>query len=141
MRRANGERGYRKAGPVPNAPAEQDCSWLGRWSDVGWAIRIEPRLTKEQWGQYSARSSEGWDETVRRYDPLKTMEVLLSLFPTHSFAVMWPRCGKRIVVSRRDKLPVYLECGEVAKHSETHLKDVHGTRTAIARCDKHRGQL
>lgn len=132
---------YQRATPVPTAPPESACSWLGRWSDVGWAIRIEPRLTEDQWRTYGTRSNEGWDEAARRYDPLKTLELLGSLFPTHTFSLAWPRCGKRVEVPRKDKLPLFLNCGEVAKHTDTHLQDVHGERTAIARCDQHQGQL
>jgi hypothetical protein len=135
---------YQKATPVPTAAPESACSWLGRWSDVGWAIRIEPRLTDEQWRAYGKRSNEGWDEAVRRYDPLKTLEVLASLVHRHKFTVSWPKCGKRTITASRTTgsgLPVYVVCGEVAKHTDTHLQDVHGVRTAIARCDAHQGLL
>lgn len=153
QRRANGERGKyrdpvakRHSEPVSTRAADVECSWLGRWSDVGWSIRIEPKLTQEQWDRYALRAEECWDEATRNYDPLKTLELLGSLLPTHQCSVMWPRCGKRLNaggIKQGDAIvkPFYALCGAVAKHTETHIRDAYGNRVALARCDEHRGQL
>lgn len=152
-RRANGERGRfkdpvnkRRSEPVGARAADDACSWLGQWSGVGWSIRIEPKLTRAQWDQYTPRAEECWSETARNYDPLKTLELLASLFPTHQCSVMWPRCGKRLDaggIKQGDKIvkPFYALCGAVARHTETHIRDAYDNKVAIARCDEHRGQL
>lgn len=132
----------RKATAVPPAPKGEEVSWLGRWQDVGWAIRIHPRLKPEQWDTYGKRASECWDGDRFTYDPLKTMELLAVLFPAHELVLKWPTCGKRLNAGRSlSGLPVRTICGAMAKHTEVHTLDVNGARVGIARCDEHRGQL
>lgn len=132
----------RKATAVPPALRETEYSWLGRWSDIGWSIRIHPRLTPTQWDVYGKRAEECWDPAMRNYNPVKTMELLAALFPTHELVLKWPTCGKRLEAGNGVKgLPVRTICGAQAQHTEVQTLDVNGARVGIARCDAHRGQL
>jgi hypothetical protein len=132
----------RKAEPVKPAGAESDYSWLGQWSQVGWSIRIHPKLTTSEWDKFYPRANETWSDKGRNYDPLKSLKVLSELFPTHYFSLVYPRCGKRTVSGRTSGGSVLISvCAARAEYTETHLKDVHGTRVALARCGRHRGQL
>lgn len=131
---------YKKSEPVTKAP-ELDHSWLGRYQDVGWAIRITPRLTKEQWSEWGQRTEEAWDYVSLNYNAHKSLELLHQLFPTHQLALTWPKCGYRVKVPRSGQTPVYQPCGAQAQHTEVHQRDVNGARVGIARCDQHKGQL
>lgn len=131
----------RKAEEVVATP-DSDHSWLGRWADVGWAVRITPRLTEEQWGPFYARAEETWNPHTLNYDPMKSLELLQELLPKHDLALVWPKCGKRVEVYVRDKgRRMVSVCGAQAQHTEVHQRDVNGARVGIARCDRHRGQL
>lgn len=122
---------YQKAQPVPAPLPQLEYSWLGRWADAGWAIRITPRLNDNQWDKFSARAEETWDEAALNYSPDKSLELLHALFPTHTLALTWPKCGKRTDAGL---------CGAQAQHTEVRT-DVTGARVGIARCDAHQGQL
>lgn len=133
---------YEKATDVPVPPAE--CSWLGRWQDVGWAIRITPRLGDSDWKVFELRAEETWDPSSLNYDAMKSLELLGELFPRCELSLVWPRCGKRTVgqrTARIGRVPAVEVCGAMAKHTDTHIKDVTGARVGIARCDAHQGQL
>lgn len=132
---------YQKAETVDAQTGELDHSWLGRYQDVGWAIRITPRLTDGQWQLWSQRADETWDYTVLNYDPHKALELLGELFPRHTVSLTWPKCGKRHSVRKADGKRYTDICGTQAKHTEVHVRDVNGAKVGIARCDRHRGQL
>jgi hypothetical protein len=133
---------YRKGEAIPaQDKSELSHSWLGRWQDVGWAIRITPRLTEAQWGQYGNQADQCWDHVALNYDPDKTLELLHALFPTHELALTWPKCTYRSTTPRAGSTPLHATCGAQAKHTEVRVIDVTGARVGIARCDEHRGQL
>jgi len=133
---------YRKGEAVPaQDKGELMHSWLGRWQDVGWSIRITPRLTETQWEKYGARAQECWDSERLTYDAQKSLELLNALFPTHALSLTWPKCTYRMKQPRMGKTPLIVVCNGQAQHTETKTLDVTGARVGIARCDRHRGLL
>lgn len=123
---------YQKAQPVPAPLPQLEYSWLGRWADVGWAIRITPRLNDSQWKVFGlVANDDTWDEEKLNYSAEKSLEVLHRLFPRHELALTWPKCGKWTDAGL---------CGAQAQHTEVRT-DVTGARVGIARCDAHQGQL
>lgn len=131
---------YQKSSEVEVPPAGE-CSWLGRFQDAGWSVRIHPRLNDSQWKVFGERAEETWDATRFAYDPVKSLELLGELFPRHTLALMWPKCGYRTAHGRVGQPPVYVVCNAQARHTETKVVDVTGARVGIARCDEHQGQL
>jgi hypothetical protein len=122
---------YQKAEPVPDPGPQLDHSWLGRWQDVGWAIRITPRLNDSQWKVFGLVADDTWDEEKLSYSADKSLEVLHRLFPRHELALTWPKCGKWTGSET---------CGAQARHTQV-MVDATGARVGIARCGVHRGQL
>lgn len=133
---------YKKASEVvpPNKP-ESEFSWLGRWKDNGWSVRIEPRLAPAEWDRITPRLEETFSETLLNYDPMKSLELLQELLPKHMFTLIWPRCGYRKVVPRKDKRPLIIPCNAVAQFSHTNLRDVYDNKTTLARCEEHRNLM
>lgn len=130
IREGRGGNMYKKSEPVTKAP-ELDHSWLGRWQDVGWAIRITPRLNDSQWKVFGLVAEETWDEEKLNYSAEKSLEVLHRLFPRYELALTWPKCGKWTDSGL---------CGAQARHTQV-MVDASGARVGIARCDAHQGQL
>lgn len=137
----------RRSQPVTPAKVETEYSWLGRWVDNGYAVRIHPRLTEEQWAPVYKRGEDLWDNDLGRYSEVKTIELLAELFPTHELVIVWPKCTHR---TRSGELrdgsgavvrPWYTVCGQVAKHTALELRDVYDNRMAVPRCARHQGQL
>lgn len=126
---------------IPEGGGAIQFSWLGSFADTGWAIKIYPRLSEEQWRAYSRRANEAWDKEAFGYDATKALELLHGLFPTHQLSLKWPKCTYRIRRDRPGRLPLYDICGAQARHTEVRTEDVTGARVGIARCDEHRGQL
>lgn len=125
-------------------PAGDACSWLGKFANNGWAIRIMPRLNDRQWEAYGRRAGETWDGATLSYDAVRSLELLQSMFPRHTLVLKWPTCTKRTLsgaVRTGAGLPVFAVCGAQAQYTDTKLRDVNGALVAIARCDQHRGQL
>ena len=128
-----------KAGPVP---PHGECSWLGRWQDNGWAIRIEPKLDSHDWDRYIRRAEESWSVSLGNYDPLVSLRILGDIFPERTVSIVWPRCGKRLEMYARDQRKWYsMTCGAVAKHTVTKIRDAYDNQVALARCEAHQGQL
>lgn len=123
------------------AGSEAAYSWLGKWGDVGWSIRISPRLTEAQWGTYGKRADETWDEAARSYSSVKSLELLGELFPTHTLTLVWPKCTYRTAFHREGQVPLYVLCGQRGTVTQTHLRDVYDNKVALARCTQHQGQL
>lgn len=113
-------------------------SWLGRWADVGWAIRIGRKLRNEEWDQWAKRADETWDNTRRNYDPHLAMDLLGEMFPGVALQIVWPPCGKRMTTVLPSKFVI---CDKSAMHTETQLRDVLGNKVTLARCAAHRGML
>jgi hypothetical protein len=132
-----------KAEPVaPDARSDEAFSWLGKWADVGWSVRVEPKLADEEWAQVNPNLGKCWDEVNRVYDGMKAVELLHELLPNHQLRLMWPKCGYRDVLTRRSTGRKYISiCGAAAHFTVTHGRDVYDQRVAIARCELHRGQL
>jgi hypothetical protein len=126
---------------VPDDRPSSEFSWLGKWQEMGWAIRIYPKLTDDQWVSYGRRAGNCWDKGAFRYDPVKCLELLHELFPSHDLVLKWPRCTYRTKQERVGKVPLYLVCDAQAKHTEVRAQDVTGARVGIARCDDHKGLL
>lgn len=132
----------RRAGPVDEDPRPvTEFSWLGKWVDCGWSIRIHPHLTGAEWAKYSPRADEGWDTEASVFSPTKTLDLLHDLFPTHELHLTWPKCTYRSRTPRHGKTPLFVVCGAQARYTEVRAEDVAGNKVAIARCDAHRGQL
>lgn len=126
-----------KAEPVaPDARSDDAFSWLGKWADVGWSVRVEPKLSDEEWAQVNPNLGKCWDEVNRNYDGMKAVEMLHELLPNHQLRLMWPKCGYRSRHGYRVSI-----CGAAAHFTVTHGRDVYDQRVAIARCELHRGQL
>jgi hypothetical protein len=136
----NGNPNYQKAADVTTVPADE-CSWLGRFQDVGWALRITPRLTQEEWLQLNRHYGEAWDKERFSYDGLRALEMVHTQFPRHELSLVWPKCTYRYRVDRVGRSPVYAECNAQARHTEVRVTDVTGARVGIARCDLHQGRL
>lgn len=117
------------------------CSWLGSFAEVGWSIRIEPRLSNAQWERLSAPLDTVWSTSARSYDPVKCLELLGELFPAHALAMHWPQCTYRTATEREGKLPLINVCNAEARHTAVGIRDTKGKRVGIPRCQEHRGQL
>jgi hypothetical protein len=137
----------RRSQPVTPAAPDGEYSWMGKWADNGYSVRISPRLSSLDWDKVHLRADECWDTELRRYSEIKTMELLAELFPTHELVIVWPKCTHR---ERAGGLrngdgqmvrPWFTVCGQVAKHTELALRDVYDNRFALPRCAEHQGEL
>jgi hypothetical protein len=133
---------YRKGEEVPvQDKIDTEFSWLGRWKDNGWSIRIEPRLKREEWDPITVQLDSTWNATLMNYDAMASMELLERCLPKHELTLMWPRCGKKITQAREGKLPIVGVCGQVARFNVPGLLDAYDNKTVLARCEVHRGQI
>lgn len=120
----------------------EDHSWLGRWADVGWAIKIGRKLKDEEWSWFGLRAEETWDEELNGYSAEKSLALLGELFPGVALDLVWPKCAYRTLQPlSAGGHHLWVVCDNTAKHTETQARDVLGNRVAIARCERHRGQL
>lgn len=75
--------------PAPaQRPGYAGNSWLGRWRENGWAIRITPKLSEDQWRWLGLQSDQMWDAKERKYTSEKCEALLRSLFPDRELAVI-----------------------------------------------------
>ena len=80
---------------VSNTEDEPDRSYLGRWEDSGWSIMIEPKLTKEEWGEYARHGAKTWNPTIEDWDVNIAMTLLKLLFPRHTLTILIPKPIKK----------------------------------------------
>jgi len=133
---------YRGGKITQDEQALEPVSWLGRWEDVGWAIRIGRKLTDGEWRAFGKRAEETWDDEARGYSAQAGLTLLGELFPGVTLELMYPRCNKRLQTEGKSSrgLPVYVLCdapGVVA----THVTEAGGSRVCVVRCEAHAGQL
>jgi hypothetical protein len=134
---------------VPTPVRDVEHSWLGRWADVGWAIRFPRVLTDEEWGVFGACADETWDTETHSYSSEKTIAVIRELSAGGAWPkeladakIHWPKCTHRTATSVHGRrTPVYLVCDEEARYTRTNERDVLGNKVAIPRCAAHQGVL
>lgn len=80
------------SGPDPARSNFSNVSWLGRFKDNGWAIKISPSLTGDQWNEYACRADEVYVEMPMiggYYSITRAFDLLREIFPGH---VLSPYC-------------------------------------------------
>lgn len=124
------------------AESVSGVSWLGRWEDVGWAIRIGRKLTDAEWAEFGKHAGETWNTETMNYSPSYSLVLLQSLFPGVQCEVVWPRCNKRLKTDQNSShgLPVFVLC-DADGTSAVNVDTAGGRRVCVVRCEAHAGQL
>lgn len=76
-------------------------SWMGTWEDVGWALKLTPRLTDAQWDVVNYDIDKAtWNSRIGGYDINLTIKHFRRVLGTKNIEIVLPPVQKKKKVRR-----------------------------------------